>query len=219
MTSFVYIKLESGAFTMADTIYTIGYSGFNIDAFINTLKRYCVNVLVDVRSNPYSAHYPEYNKEHLERILRINGIFYRNYSKEFGAQQKELTFFSPEGFLDFEAFVKSDVFCEGINKLEKGMQQDYTFALMCAEKNPVNCHRSIMISRVFHEAGHTVIHLLPDNKTVTQHELEEFILNQYYPNRTQISIFESNDENTLISEAYHKKNAEIGFRIEKRVMV
>lgn len=63
---------------MVDTVYTIGYSGFSIDGFVETLKRYNVSLIVDVRSSPFSHYYPEYNKDVLEIYLRAHGIYYRN---------------------------------------------------------------------------------------------------------------------------------------------
>ncbi|MCL1820945.1 MAG: DUF488 domain-containing protein [Oscillospiraceae bacterium] len=205
---------------MVDVLYTIGYSGFDIDAFVSVLRNKNVTVLIDVRSKPYSTYFPNYNKEILEKSLGKNGILYRNYSREFGAQQMNRAFCSPEGFLDFETFVKSDVFAEGFSKLENGMKQNYTFALMCAEKNPVDCHRAIMVSRPFHEAGHMVIHLLPDDAAMTQDDIEENMLDKYFPNRKQLTMFEFDDDrSTLIANAYHIKNAEIGFRTEEQMAI
>jgi uncharacterized protein (DUF488 family) len=201
---------------VTDTLYTIGYSGFNVDAFIDALKNNCITALIDVRSNPYSAHFPDFNKEQLDKKLRSNGIRYRNYSKEFGAQQMNRAFFSPEGFLDFETFVKSDIFAEGFARLENGMKQNFTFALMCAEKNPADCHRAIMVSRVFHEVGHAVVHLLPNNEAITQDDIEARMLDKYFPDREQMTMFEVKDKSSLLSKAYHIKNAEIGFRIEEK---
>ena len=201
---------------MTDTLYTIGYSGFKIEDFLSVIRSHNISALIDVRSNPYSAHFPEFNKERLESHLYKNSIQYRNYSKEFGAQQMNRAYYSPEGFLDFERFVKSESFREGYTKLLNGMKQDFTFALMCAEKKPIDCHRAIMISRVFHEAGHNVVHLLPNDETASQNDIEEYMLDYYFPNRMQFSLFEVVDKTTLIINAYRKKNAEIGFRPEER---
>ena len=57
-------------------IYTIGYSGSKIEDFINTLKKYNINSVIDVRSNPHWQFYVDYNKENLENTLKTNKIIY-----------------------------------------------------------------------------------------------------------------------------------------------
>jgi len=198
------------------TLYTIGYSGFNVDDFVDILKKYGINVLIDVRSNPFSAYFSAFNKEQLENTLKSKHIFYRNYAKEFGAQQPERSFYTPQGYLDFEKFTTSQVFNEGYHKIENGLKQDYIFAFMCAEKDPIDCHRSIMISKTFKDNGYTVLHLLPNINPISQVDIEDRLLNKYFPDRDQLSLFdERKSDSNLISEAYKKRNADIGYHIEE----
>ncbi len=82
---------------VVDTIYSIGYSGFLISDFISTLQKNKITLLVDVRSQPYSQYFSDYNKENLEQILKSKGIYYRSYAKEFGARQDERKYYSSEG--------------------------------------------------------------------------------------------------------------------------
>ena len=96
-------------------IYTIGYSCFEINEFINILKLYKINALIDVRSTPASKMYSDYNKEQLSALLKEKGIVYRNYKREFGARQENINYFT-DGYLDFEKFTKSDIFISGIKK-------------------------------------------------------------------------------------------------------
>lgn len=199
---------------MHKTLYTIGYSGFSIDSFISTLQMQSINVIIDVRSNPYSSHFTAYNKEQLKQVLSSNGIYYRNYAKEFGAQQTNRGFYTPHGYLNFEVFSNSDLFGDGYRKIEDGIKQQFTFALMCAEKDPIDCHRSIMISKTFKDNGYDVLHLMPDNKQQSQKDIEERLLNKYFPKRDQLSLFsEQRDNYELINEAYRKRNADIGYHI------
>ena len=162
---------------MQKKLYTIGYSGFKIDNFINTLKEHNINIVIDVRSVPYSQYNVDYNKEYLEKILQYNNIYYRNYATEFGARQENKIYY-PNGYLDFELFAKSKQFQTGIQKLEKTMQKNYKFILMCSEKDPIRCHRTILVSRAFYNLGYQVIHLLTDKKELTQADIEESLLNK-----------------------------------------
>ena len=200
---------------MVDTIYSIGYSGFSIDDFINSIRSKEISAVVDVRSLPYSKFFSDYNKDCLEQKLKRAGIFYRNYATEFGAKQDEKRYFSKENYLDFELFAKSISFLKGFDKLKDGMAQNYSFVLMCAEKDPINCHRTILVSRCFHDAGYKVIHLLPNNITMTQDAIENRLLKKYFPNidKNQTTLFDNIDNSYYISRAYKKRNAEIGCSI------
>ena len=200
---------------MINTIYTIGYSGFVIDDFIQILKKYEISVVIDVRSNPYSQYHLEYNKENLKKKLKQNKRYYRNYFLEFGARQIDKKYYSKEGYLDFELFSKSENFLKGIKKLENAMEKNYVIVLMCAEKDPIICHRAIMISKIFSEKGYRVIHLLPNNVTITQKDIEDRLIKKFFPNKGQLSLFEMGEnlsEKEYIKRAYNKQNAEIGYR-------
>ncbi len=201
---------------MVNTVYSIGYSGFSINDFIDTLHTNKISLVIDVRSTPYSQYFSDYNKDNLEQVLKNSGIYYRNYVLEFGARQEERKYYTREGYLDFELFAKSPPFLSGFDKLVKSMEQDYTFALMCAEKDPFNCHRTILVARAFYNAGYKVVHLLPNKGKVTQEVIETRLLKRYFPNRNQITLFsESLSEEEYIDQAYKKRNAEIGYSIEE----
>lgn len=209
-------KYNCGVGKMIDTIFSIGYSGFTIDDFVSTLMSNNITLLVDVRSQPYSRIYADYNKEILEAKLTSNGIYYRNFSKEFGAKQENRAFFSKEGYLDFDMFSKSKEFQDGFKRLEKSLASGYRIALMCAEKDPFNCHRTILVSRTFHDAGYKVIHLLPGSRSILQEDIEDRLLKKYFPDRNQLTLFgNTQTESELIKLAYRKRNEEIGYTIEE----
>ena len=201
---------------MVNTVYTIGYSGFSIDDFVTTLKKHNISLVVDVRSSPYSSYFPEYNRDSLEIFLKMHGIYYRNYASEFGARQSNQKYYCKEGYLDFEVFSKSEPFLQGLKKLCNSMKQNYTFALMCAEKDPICCHRTILVARAFFERGYHVVHLLINGSTITQEEINTRLIEKYYPTRDQMTFFETvQDDDTLLKTAYKKQNAEIGYRLEE----
>ncbi len=198
---------------MKRTIYTIGYTSFSIDEFVRVLKRHGIGCVVDVRSVPRSSYYTDYDEVSLKETLRENEILYRNYAREFGARQKDASLY-PNGYLDFEKFAASEAFREGLNKVAAGYERGYTFALMCAEKDPFNCHRCILVGRQFKEHGYEVLHL-EQERTETQEDIEDRLLAHYFPNRNQLSLFDTRSDQELLEEAYRKRNAEIGYHIEE----
>ena len=198
---------------MAKELYTIGYAGFpNTQDFLNALKQYGVQILVDVRSTPSSAYYSAYNKEELSGFLKKNGIFYFNYAKQFGARQENPAFYR-NGRLDFETFSQSDQFLDGVHKVDAS---NAVVAFMCAEKKPSECHRTILVARAFSDKGQKVTHIMPNGETMTQHDVENELLENYFPNRAQTSMFEETEktEKEYIKEAYRLRNDEIGFKWE-----
>jgi uncharacterized protein (DUF488 family) len=194
-------------------LYTIGYSGYSLNEFLKELKSHHVNCVVDVRSNPHSQRFPDFNKENLEQYLNKSHILYRHYDKEFGARQEDKRFYT-NGILDFSKFVKSESFKSGVQKILKGMQLNFVFALMCAEKDPMSCHRGIMIAREFRKLGIHVIHLSTGTEE-TQQDMEIRLLEKYFPERDQITFFGSpfKTDAELLDEAYALKNRELGIQI------
>ncbi|WP_428075296.1 DUF488 family protein [Candidatus Avelusimicrobium luingense] len=191
-------------------IYTIGYAGFDIDTFLTTLRRYSISVLIDVRSVPKASEYYEaYSKENLRPFLEQNGIIYRNYAHEFGARQNNREYFT-NGYLDFKKFTQTETFKSGVEKIEKGLSLNYNFVLMCAEKDPINCHRNIMVAKAMRDMGFEISHILSDGSLQTQEEMDTRLLDLYfkYP-----SLFDAPmDQKAMLEEAYRRQNEKIGFK-------
>lgn len=193
-------------------IYTIGYSGYSPTELVQKLHELNITVLVDVRSIPFSAHFLQYNKDHLEALLKKENILYRNYAVEFGARQTQPEFCT-DGQVDFVKFAASPVFQGGIQKVLAGMDLGYSFVLMCAERDPITCHRSILVGRAFYELEQEVIHLTPEGEETHAH-LEQRLLDLYFPERDQLSMLDSQmSDKDRLDQAYQLQNREIGYRI------
>ena len=199
---------------MTTTIFTIGYSGFRVDEFIDALIYHRVSTVIDVRSIPFSRYNPEYNAPVISRTLDALKISYRNFHKEFGARQQDRSFY-PKGYMDFEEFAKSEQFQEGVSKILDAMNNDSVIALMCAEKDPINCHRAILVARVFYQKGINVIHIMPYGESITHQELERRLLAEYCPEMMSEELFASD----WLGEAYRRCNEKIGWRLDENVSI
>lgn len=199
---------------MNNIIYTIGYASFEIDKFIEVLKKYNINCIIDVRSFPRSVYYKNFDSDNLKFLLKQHNIIYRNYKNEFGARQENREFYSKEGYLDFDVFAKSEQFKEGVKKIQLAINMHYTICLMCAEKDPLNCHRTILIARNLSKLKYNVQHITEDERLLSQGEVDQILLDKYFPNRNQVSMFENISEEEYIERAYGIKNKEIGFKLE-----
>ncbi|QNO15933.1 DUF488 domain-containing protein [Alkalicella caledoniensis] len=203
-------------------IFTIGYSCLKVDDFIRILKEYKITSLIDVRSKPFSIHHEEFNYTNLSKLLKSHSIIYRNYKDEFGARQED-PIYHHKGYLDFNLFSKSNVFQEGVRKIEAGMRLNYSFAFMCAEKDPSTCHRNIMVAREFYNRGHNIKNVLSDGSYEIQEELEKRLVEDYFPNRGQLDLFEDKlSWIEMVQKSYDLRNKEIGYRMyedERKVKI
>lgn len=220
---------------MNNIVYTIGYSGYPDQSYfmkaLNSIRPDEKGlILIDVRSSPYSGYYEQYNKDKLESELKKVGIYYRNYASSFGARQTDHQYYTEgeDGYLDFEKFTQSSLFMDGFNKMIKSLEAGYIPVFMCAEKDPINCHRAIMVTRVFSEKGYVVNHIMPDSSK-TQKELEEELLDKFFKEKMilegQTDLFSTMSDPSLppiaeylpnrseqIRQAYRKQNEKIGFK-------
>ena len=196
-------------------IYTIGYAGFAIDDFIAVLKKYNINSLIDVRSSPRSEFYKDYNKTDLDNKLKKSRIIYRNYKKEFGARQNNSQYYT-HGYLDFNLFALSEEFRSGFEKIANAIPLGYRFVLMCSEKDPITCHRTIMVAREFHRNGFVIKNILQDGNFILQEEIEQRLVDMYYPNREQLSFFEEDQLSweEMVKNSYSFQNEKIGFQFD-----
>ena len=145
--------------------------------------------------------------------MKNQGIRYASMGKFFGARQPDSSYY-PLGYLDFELFRDSDLFKSGVENVAKGLK-DYNIALMCTEKIPIDCHRAIMVARGFELAGIDIKHILHDFTLLNQNELNQKLLDKYFPNRSQLSFFpeDNKSDEELLIEAYRKRNSEIGYKL------
>lgn len=119
--------------------------------------------------------------------------------------------------MDFEKVAQSERFNIGVKNVILGLEQNNNIALMCTEKDPIDCHRAILVARAFELRGIEVNHILSDGTLQNQRKLDERLLDMYFPEREQLSIFNYNDipdDDEYITRAYRKRNEEIGYHID-----
>lgn len=194
-------------------IYTIGHSRHKLEDFIKLLQLNDINCICDIRSMPYSKFAEQFNQNNLKDELKKNNIEYLFFGDEFGARRKEPELYT-NGIVDFEKVAKDAKFINGIKRLEKGVNKGYKIALMCAEKEPIDCHRTILVARNLDLNGFEIKHILEDGSVINHKEIDEMLLKQYYPKRNQTSLFEDIESIDYLREAYKNANRSIGYRDE-----
>lgn len=186
-------------------VLTIGHSTHTIERFVELLRQHGVTALADVRSAPYSRFNPQFNKTALERSLRENGITYRFLGKELGARSDDPSCYE-NGRVRYRRLAKTSLFRAGIARVKKGMET-HSVALMCAEKEPLECHRTLLVSRALEREGIPVTHIHADGRLEIHHDAMVRLL-QLVGLPTS-DLFRSEDE--LIEEACAKQEERIAY--------
>jgi len=148
-------------------IKTIGHSNHPIERFVDLLKTGGVEAVVDVRSTPYSRRFPQFGRERLALSLSAAGILYRYEGAALGGK--------PKDGAGYDTLAGRPEFKAALDRLIAG-SADATLCLMCAEKEPLDCHRTVLVSRRLAERGVEIEHLLADGKRKPHAVLEEELL-------------------------------------------
>lgn len=145
---------------MQTTVYTIGHSSHPIDRFIWLLRHNDIAVIADVRSIPASRHNPQYNRDTLRRSLGAAGITYVHMGEQLGAMTDDPALME-NGRVSFTRIAASRPFITGLSRVADTAQK-HRIALMCAEKDPLSCHRTLLVSRQLEKKGVAIEHILED---------------------------------------------------------
>lgn len=151
-------------------LYTIGHGNRKGDDFLALLKEYGIEYLIDVRSVPYSRFHPQFNRNALESFLAQHGIRYVFMGDELGGRPKDVSCYK-HGNVDYDILKTKEFFKSGIERLTTAYYKDINLAIMCSERNPIECHRSKLIGQVLNAANIIVQHIdengkLKDHATV-----------------------------------------------------
>jgi uncharacterized protein (DUF488 family) len=142
--------------------------------FLGLLGRAGITALADVRSQPYSRRHPHYNRPDLEAVLAQGGINYVFLGHSLGGRPEDPDVYDAEGRVDYERVRKTSIFRQGVEEL-LALQAKKT-VLFCAEEDPLDCHRGLMIAPALLEAGIAACHLRGDGERETMAQMEERLL-------------------------------------------
>jgi uncharacterized protein (DUF488 family) len=148
---------------MQQTVFTIGHSTHALEHFISVLLLHKITALCDVRSTPYSRVNSQFNQDDLKPILQARNIKYLFLGKELGARSDDPICYE-NGKVQYDRLAKTELFQSGLERIQSGMKQGFQIALMCAEKEPLECHRTILVARHLVDLGIDVQHIHANGK-------------------------------------------------------
>lgn len=142
-------------------VWTIGHSNMSIERFLELLHAHEIELLVDVRTAPYSRHWPQFSRDTLAHSVQANGVAYLFLGRELGGKPDDPALRGPHGLPDYDAIAATPLYQEGIKRLIDLARERRT-AFMCSEGGPAQCHRERLVARTLRVEGWQVRHILTD---------------------------------------------------------
>lgn len=189
-------------------LFTVGHSTHPIEVFVGLLTQHGITALADVRSHPYSRHFPQYSQEALKAALAREQIAYVFLGKELGARSENPACYR-QGKVQYELLAKEPRFAVGLERLRTGMER-FRIALMCAEKDPLDCHRAVLVARRVYESGTPVEHIHADGHLEKHAEMEARMLDLL--KMSDADMFRSRGE--ILVDAYRIRGEQIAYEDE-----
>lgn len=187
-------------------ILTIGHSTHNLDALIELLQKNHVNVLADVRSTPYSRFTPHFNRDSLANALKTSGIEYLFMGDELGGRSTNPACYDA-GHIRYDRVAATASFQSGLEHVVRGSAKN-CIALMCSEKEPLDCHRTLLVAQALDENGIKVAHIHANGELETHDEAMDRLL-KLFNLRPEGELFLTRED--LITEAVNRQTKRVAF--------
>jgi uncharacterized protein (DUF488 family) len=184
-------------------LFTIGHSTHVFPRFLALLQQHGIEIVTDVRSRPFSR-LPWFSRPSLEKELKDNGIRYVFLGLELGARRDERECYIGAR-ADYDRIAQLPLFQKGLERLNVGIAKA-RIALMCAEKDPLDCHRTILVCRYAKEYS-DVFHIHADGKLESHEKAEARLLARYHEDA--YDLFRSRIDQ--LNEAYKRRGEEISY--------
>ena len=189
-------------------VYTIGHSNHTLEHFTTLLRKAGVTAIADVRSAPYSRYAPHFNKDSLKEALKTAGIAYVYLGKELGGRSNDPSHYGSER-VSYRRLAVTEAFAEGLKRVKEGAA-NYRIAMMCSEKDPLDCHRYLLVARRLAEQGVSVRHILADGEIEAQKATDARLMGDRQSQ--QGDFLESVAMIDPLDEAYERRERSVAHR-------
>jgi uncharacterized protein (DUF488 family) len=189
-----FVNIHSGS---ANQLFTIGHSNLEIEVFLAVLAQHRVETLCDVRSRPASFRFPQFNREPLEAGLTSARVRYEFFGETLGGRPADPRVYREDGLVDYAALRRAPDFAAGIERA-LSLSRTSVIALMCAEEDPLQCHRFLMICPALLEQEISPVHIRRGGALESQSEAEDRLLVLHgFDDVTSTSLFVAGREAAL----------------------
>jgi uncharacterized protein (DUF488 family) len=198
-------------------LFTIGHSNLEWPTFAQTLLSFGIDLLVDVRSRPYSSRFPQFSQPEFEGALREAGYLYLFLGEELGGRPEDPKAYGSNGVVNYSVRRRAHDFQRGIDRVLAEMQQR-TLALLCAEEDPLSCHRFLMVCPELVAREVTPQHIRKGGVLETQREAEDRLLDaHHFSDVTTESLFPAGRDAAL-DDAYAAQAQKCAFRVDPQTV-
>jgi uncharacterized protein (DUF488 family) len=192
-------------------LFTIGHSNLEMSQFWGALIRHDIHVLCDVRSRPGSFRFPQFNREPLMAQLANAKIIYQFFGDQFGGRPLDSRYYLADGLVDYAERRKAPDFQEALDRVME-IAKGQNVALMCAEEDPLHCHRFLLICPALLQRGIVPWHLRRGGAIETQRDAEDRLLQlNGFADVTSNSLF-SQGRAAALEDALRLQSEQYGFR-------
>ena len=200
------------------SLFTVGHSNHELDFFLQLLHQAGITALADVRSQPYSRRLPQYNRPELEQALAQNGLAYVFLGESLGGRPADVDVYDADGRVDYEKVRRTAYFQQGLERLLS--LEHHAAALFCAEEDPLDCHRGLMIAPALVEAGVSPVHVRGNGSKETMAEMEERLLLETrvgsgFLDGLFAELITDEERRGLLAEAYRQQARRKAFRAKE----
>lgn len=193
-------------------IFTIGHTDHSMENFGALLAENSVNMVVDVRSAPRSRWVPHFNPDSLEPALERAGIDYAYMGRELGGRPNDRSAYDADGRVSYERAAEADDFTDAIASLIR-QGDERRIVLLCMERDPLECHRALLVARALAEQEVDVRHILPDGSVESHEELMNRLLESLgLP--SQPDLLRTRED--VIADAVHRQAGRVAYVAEGR---
>ncbi len=155
-------------------VLTVGHSNHPLETFVSLLRQHGVTTLADVRSAPYSRFNPQFNRKALDAALQAHDIAYLFLGQALGGRPEDRSCYE-NGRVRYDRLAQMPLYREGIDRVVETAEVE-RLALMCAEREPLDCHRTLLVGRSLAERGVAVAHILADGTLEAHHDAMDRLL-------------------------------------------
>lgn len=195
----------------ARRLFTIGHSNLEMEDFLSALIRHEIKVVCDVRSRPGSFRYPQFNREPLEARLVSARIKYDFFGDQLGGRPLDPAYYLPSGLVDYIGRRAAPDFLQAVDRMLAASRQHNT-VMMCAEEDPLHCHRFMLICPAVVQRGVTPAHLRRGAALEQHRDAEDRLLQLHgFADVTSDSLF-AQGRSSALEDALRLQSEQFAFR-------
>ncbi len=153
-------------------LFTIGHSNHQLEKLLDLLRQQEIEVVVDVRSQPYSKYAAHFNLDPLREAVNLEGMQFLFLGHSLGGRPEGDDFYDAEGHVRYDRVAQSPAFLEGIASLDQVLRHNRA-AILCSEEDPAVCHRHLLVGRVLAERGIAMLHIRGDGRLQSDEDLKK----------------------------------------------